>query len=359
MEKKTGSRIEYIDALRTLACFAVVLLHVSAFNTANVPFKSHEWNVFMVFEALTNWAVPVFVMISGAMMLSKEYSYKDILKKAGKLAFVFFIWSFLYLISDILIHGSSAFVKDFIWLQVFLQGHYHMWYLIMLFGLYLIVPFMKPIAKDKKLLKAFLILAFIFGFFWPSVRDLMMIGKFKKILSVPFFGAIYRALINITDDLHLQMVLGFVGYFASGYAIHQIPEMNKKKAVICSLLMFVFGTVIVFCGLKASNSEGMAYTYLKYYQFGVFLQAAGLFMLFKHVGTCGLVSLIAKLSPMSLGIYLMHPMILEILNKRDVSTLSFTSEFSVPVLTIVVFAVCAIITKLLFMMKISAKIVKL
>ena len=356
---KNTDRITYIDALRTLACIAVVLLHVSASNTYYVEFGSHNWNVFMVFESLTNWSVPVFVMISGAMMLSKEYSYKDILRKAGKLAFIFFAWSFLYLISDICIQGASAFTKDFIWLQVFLQGHYHMWYLIMLFGLYLIVPFMKPIAKDKKLLKAFLILAFIFGFFWPSVQDLMMIGKFKKILSVPFIGAIYRALVNITEDLHLQMVLGFVGYFASGYAIHQIPEMNKKKAVICSLLMFVFGTVIVFCGLKASNSSAMAYTYLKYYQFGVFLQAAGIFMLFKHVGTSGFVYLTAKLSPMSLGIYLMHPMILEILNKLDVSTLSFASELSAPVLTIIVFAVCALITKLLCMFKISSKIVKL
>ena len=186
-----------------------------------------------------------------------------------------------------------------------------------------------------------------------------MFGKFKKILSVPFISAIYRALVNITEDLHLQMVLGFVGYFAAGYAIHQIPEMNQKKGIISSLLMAVLGTVIVFCGLKASNSSAMAYTYLKYYQFGVFLQAAGIFMLFKHVGTSGFVSLTAKLSPMSLGIYLMHPMILEILNKLDVSTLSFASELSAPVLTIIVFAVCALITKLLCMFKISAKIVKL
>ena len=58
MEKKTGSRIAYIDALRTLACFAVVILHVAAFKTTDVSFKSHDWNVFMVFESLTNWAVP-------------------------------------------------------------------------------------------------------------------------------------------------------------------------------------------------------------------------------------------------------------------------------------------------------------
>ncbi len=359
MEKKTGSRIAYIDALRTLACFAVVILHVAAFKTTDVSFKSHDWKVFMVFESLTNWAVPVFVMISGAMMLSKEYSYKDVLKKAGKVAVVFFIWSFIYLISDMCIHGPSAFTKDFIWLQVFLQGHYHMWYLIMLFGLYLVVPFIKPVVSDKKLLKAFLILSFLFGFFWPSVQDLMMIERFRKVLSVPLIGAVYRALANITEDLHLHLVLGFVGYFAAGYSIHQIRFKNKKKAMICGILLLLFGTVIVFLGLRASGSTEMALTYLKYYQFGILLQAIGVFVIFQQLGDCGFTHCISKVSPLSLGIYLIHPFILEVLNRFDVSTLSFATEASVFVLAVIVFLCSALITKLLLITKISAKSVKL
>lgn len=359
MEKKTGSRIAYIDALRTLACFAVVILHVAAFKTTDVSFKSHDWNVFMAFESLTNWAVPVFVMISGAMMLSKDYSYKDVLKKAGKVAVVFVIWSFLYLISDMCIHGPSAFTKDFIWLQVFLQGHYHMWYLIMLLGLYLVVPFIRPVAQDKKLLKAFLILSFIFGFFWPSVQDLMMIERFRKVLSVPFIGAVYRALTNISEDLHLNLVLGFVGYFMAGYAVHQIQIQNKKKAVICGILLLLSGTIIVFLGLQASGTSEMALTYLKYYQFGILLQAIGVFLIVKQLCDCSFIRLISKISPLSLGIYLIHPLILEILNRFGVSTLSFATEASVFVLAVFVFCISALITKVLLITKISAKSVKL
>ena len=42
-------RIEYFDALRTVACFFVVLLHVSALNTYFVDFKTYEWNVLFMF----------------------------------------------------------------------------------------------------------------------------------------------------------------------------------------------------------------------------------------------------------------------------------------------------------------------
>lgn len=359
MEKKTGSRILYIDALRTLACFAVVLLHVAASESSNVEFGSHNWNVFMIYETLTNWAVPVFVMISGAMMLSKEYSYKDVLKKAGRVAVIFFIWSFIYLIAGILLNGTSVYKADFIWLQVFLQGHYHMWYLIMVFGLYLIAPFLKPIADNKTLLKAFLILSLVFCFVLPSVTDLMMIPRINRILSVPVIGAVYRALTNITSDMYFHMVLGFAGYFVFGYAMHSYEGKSAKKSIGFGILAVLAGSVIVYCGLRASNSREMAFVFLKYYQFGIFLQACGMFLIFKNIGKSSFVSLASKLSAMSLGIYLLHPLMIEISGKCGVSTLSFASEVSVIALSALVFAVCAILCRLLLLTKITSKTIKL
>ena len=187
----------------------------------------------------------------------------------------------------------------------------------------------------------------------------MMIERFNKILSAPLIGALYRALTNITEDLHLHLVLGFVGYFAAGYAIHQIRFKNKKKAMICGILLLLFGTVIVFLGLRASGSTEMALTYLKYYQFGILLQAIGVFVIFQQLGDCGFTHCISKVSPLSLGIYLIHPFILEVLNRFDVSTLSFATEASVFVLAVIVFLCSALITKLLLITKISAKSVKL
>ena len=74
-KEQKEKRISYIDAIRIIVCFAVVMLHVSVLNTYNVDFKSDEWNVFMFYESLVNWAIPVFIMLSGAILLKKGYNF--------------------------------------------------------------------------------------------------------------------------------------------------------------------------------------------------------------------------------------------------------------------------------------------
>ena len=171
------SHIDYLDALRTVGCFAVVMLHVTALNTYNVEFQSYEWIIFMLYESIVNWAVPVFVMISGAVMLSRDYDYKRIWTKVLKLIKIYFIWSALFLLFDFIIYGSSSYTDNALWLQVFLQGHYHMWYLIMLVGLYLIVPILKVVIDKSKLLEAFIGISIGLTFLTPSVLDLLQLSK--------------------------------------------------------------------------------------------------------------------------------------------------------------------------------------
>ena len=112
-------RIDYLDALRTIACFAVVMLHVAALNTYNVDFQSYEWNVFMFYESVVNWAVPLFVMISGSVMLEREYSYKVIIKKCKSIVFVFWVWSILFLTFEIIINGITPYKNMLIFFLLF------------------------------------------------------------------------------------------------------------------------------------------------------------------------------------------------------------------------------------------------
>lgn len=67
------NRIAYIDWLRSIACFAVVVLHVSGgqewFSAKEVSF---EWTIFNLYDSLVRWCVPIFIMISGALFLNPE-----------------------------------------------------------------------------------------------------------------------------------------------------------------------------------------------------------------------------------------------------------------------------------------------
>ena len=73
MEKKIENRIEYLDLLRIIAIFGVVVLHVAAQNWVKEFTNVFNWNVYNVYDSLVRWTVPVFVMISGTLFLSKEY----------------------------------------------------------------------------------------------------------------------------------------------------------------------------------------------------------------------------------------------------------------------------------------------
>ena len=71
MESK---RIIYFDYLRAIAVFSVIVLHVAAQNWHNADTNTFEWNVFNIYDGVSRWAVPIFVMISGALFLGRDYS---------------------------------------------------------------------------------------------------------------------------------------------------------------------------------------------------------------------------------------------------------------------------------------------
>ena len=65
-DTKTGpERLYWIDQLRVLACFAVVLLHVSGVAVVEAKFASIDWHIGNLLDSATRWSVPVFVLISG------------------------------------------------------------------------------------------------------------------------------------------------------------------------------------------------------------------------------------------------------------------------------------------------------
>ena len=62
----------YIDILRIIACFSVIMLHASAQAWYSLPVDSFGFKVANSYDALFRFGVPVFVMISGALFLAPE-----------------------------------------------------------------------------------------------------------------------------------------------------------------------------------------------------------------------------------------------------------------------------------------------
>lgn len=338
-------RIDYLDALRTVACFTVVMLHVAAGNTYHVGFRSHEWNVFMFYESIVNWAVPMFAMISGALMLDKEYAYRKILAKCGRIAFLFFVWSAVFLVFDCFVYGADTY-RNGLWLQVLLQGHYHLWYLIMLFGLYLIVPVVKAMTDKPHLLKAFVILCCVFTFLIPSVDSLPYVRGIETALKHPIAGAVYQAFHNVAEDLNFHLTKGFAAYFVIGYVLVRRLRLPKRSCAVYGALLCLLGTAAVFLEIFFSASKEAALLFMRHDQLGILLQTGGLMLLARSLAGKQILGVLARLSPLTLGIYIIHPMIIESLQHFGISSLSFNPVFSVPALSLGILLAAGLVTRL-------------
>lgn len=93
-----STRCIWLDATRVLACLAVVVLHVAAacWKTAFYS-DALSWIALNFYDSTVRWAVPVFVMVSGALLLCGNRSLREIMQKnVLRIVVAFYCWSFLY-----------------------------------------------------------------------------------------------------------------------------------------------------------------------------------------------------------------------------------------------------------------------
>lgn len=158
------SRESNFDLLRIICAFAVVVIHVSAQfigamagNPQYVGMEFHDVFNSTLWNVLSRFAVPCFVMLSGAFILAnnKNADFSFFYKKSLRKFFLpLLLFSFLYyLYSNILIVGGHFLIQkpDVLSLGVFFEPllnwfkgapFYHLWYMYMLVGLYLLHRFL-------------------------------------------------------------------------------------------------------------------------------------------------------------------------------------------------------------------------
>lgn len=327
----TSNRVVYFDYLRIIAAISVVFLHVSAQKWYSTDVNTQAWFVMNAYNGLQRWNVPVFVMISGALVLGKEISLKQLYsKKIIRMIIVFIFWSLLYACWD-LFSNNDYNIKHFIREVVF--GHYHLWFMYMLVGLYMIVPLLSIIVKNKRLTKYFLVLALVFAFTLPGLNDIM-----EQI--VPNLS---EALTTVLSKMQLNFVLGFSGYFVLGYFLYRTPISRKTEFILYILgLLGVIFTIGATIGL--SNWLNLPMTcFLSNLTLNTFIVSVAVFTFFKQhlnkpVNSQKTQNLIMFISKCTFGVYLIHPFFIEALNKfANINTLSFNPILSIPVISLVVF----------------------
>ncbi|MED4206335.1 acyltransferase [Neobacillus mesonae] len=330
------NRVIYADILRVFATFAVMIIHVSATNFEELKPSSYEWNILNFYDSLARWCVPVFVMLSGMFFLNpnKPVSMKKLYTKSiFRVLLALFFWGFIYeLYKRILEHGpfDGNFLKE-TFVSIF-QGetHYHLWFLYMILGLYIVTPIFRIFIKAARKIdiEYFLVIGFLFSSLLPTLERFY---PFKYM--VPF-------LINFDVNL----VLGYAVYFIMGYYLSEYGFNEKVKKGI--YILGILGVLITIIGNSfLSIEKGSPDNFLFYYlRVNVFVTTIALFLFIKDffknrdLNKISL-STISIISKYSFGMYLVHDMVRTLLMNAGFYNLSFNPIFSVPILAVSIFII--------------------
>lgn len=340
----TTKRVIYVDVLRIVAIFMVVVIHVSSSNWFKPGVDSFEWQVFNIFDSITRSAVPIFVMISGMFFLNptKQFSIESLYKKniVGLLV-PYIFWSIVYAIFTFYYRNLEWNENSFDWfIKYIIESDNILWYLPMLMGVYILVPVLRPITeeKNKKALQYILIVFFIFGI---VIRTLNQFDLNENLLL-------------ILNKIQLDGFVQYVGYFLLGYYLFTF-EFKKKWRIVIYILGIASVFATIFVGQHFALQANRPYNLLfGNHMLTSFFEGMAIIVFFKSnkfIAKIGenpnIRRRIVQFSGITFGIYLIHDMIIKIFLRLGFSTLSFNPIFSVVVISITVFIVSAFLSYLL------------
>lgn len=222
--------------------------------------------------------------------------------------------------------------------------HYHLWFLYMILGLYLVTPILRAFVRGASRgdFHWFFLLAFLFASLLPTAFRLW--PNATHIVKIWY------------DRLAIQTVLGYVGFYVAGYYLKEYTLGRLAEAVI--YVLGVLGAVATVWGTRVLSlrSGGLDDTLYGYFSPNVVCFAVAVVVLFRYVlGVSDERSRRQRLggvARIAFGVYLVHDLFLMLLRHFGVTTLSFAPVASVPVLAAGVFlcslAVAWLISKIPF-----------
>lgn len=337
--------VAYFDWLRILATIAVIMLHVSAQNWGKVELTSFEWSVFNWFDSACRWSVPIFVMISGALFLDagKKIEPKKFIKNnCGRIIYAFIFWSGFYAV-DALFLGTDIKTATL----NFIKGYYHMWFLFMIVGLYIITPILRELTKKKEIVEYFLVVGFVFTFLIPR----LFVGI--KCLNFPNVTVIVEAFDKAYSNMNFHVTLGYTYYYVLGYYLHNFYEEKKGTIKIWGVISLISYIAIVFMTNWYSIKIGKANTlFYENFSINVLLISIAIFLFGKYrlskieLGELGKKNL-KSLSKYTFGIYLVHAFVIDKLKLLGLNTLTANPIIMICFLTLITAIVSLIISIIL------------
>lgn len=236
---KSKEKLIHIELMRILAAFLVIFNHTGLkgfFLFSAYPFATMPYFIYMTFAVFCKIAVPLFLMISGALLLKKDIPIKKIFKnKILKMLVVLLIFTAIFYIRLHVLKYSDTFtIKDF-FVRLY-KGDIIVpyWYIYAYISFLLSYPFLRAIVKalPKYGYNYLIILSFIFISILPCLEYRFSFGK----VTLNQYGKVSWLFTNI-------VIFPLIGYYLEN--IIDIEKINKKHIII--LLGFTVFGILASC----------------------------------------------------------------------------------------------------------------
>jgi surface polysaccharide O-acyltransferase-like enzyme len=312
-----------IDFLRIISAFAVVWSHVSAMviiKTVNI--HSLTWWTGNVAYSYFRWCVPIFITISGSLLLSSPSTLTPIQFYRRRLARILpaiIFWTLIFIaFRKYTEPGFSLMVA----IESIVNGdpYFHLWYLYMVIGLYLVTPFLKILVNT---LNADSLRLLIFGCFAIAAIESIRGGSNSTFLTrfLPYLGyflsgyyfCCYRSKLNIWLQTFIILTCGAIisiEHYAlipllgsrSGEIVFSFNNPATIVMSICIFRLWIFADDLTSFPERQNNPIGQ------------------------------------RLSAISLGIYAIHPLCLKVLEKYGVDGFFIHPLIGIPLTTLLAFS---------------------
>ena len=353
-------RVVFLDYLRALACLTVIIVHSCEFFYIGGDdplcikcLADLHWA--NLIDSLFRPSVPLFVLASSYLLFPLRDDTATFFKRRfTRVAIPFIIWLVLYAV--IPQYGGS-------WADVDLGANLkgillnfpgiagHLWFVYMLLGVYLLMPIITPWIKSIS-----------------KREEQIFIGVWFLTTFIPFLRYLGQAELYgeaIWNEFSLfYYISGYIGYVMIAHYIRTYVDWSWRKTLAVALPMFAIG----YAGTAGwfhwfamhevgMNAEGMILSDMaalrdieaswRFCTPNVALMSVALFICFKKI-TCdkGLFyRVIADISRLSYGMYLMHIFVLNFVFRT--LTGSLPTPLSIVATATTTYTICYLATKAL------------
>lgn len=301
----------WADRLRNLATVMVIAIHVAgSVAQGDTRYDTFFWWSGNFWDSLARPSVPLFVMLSGFLLLGKDYPLGDFLKRRfSRVVIPALFWMVIYSYYNFRANGSPASVAEAIRGIVERPVHYHLWFIYLIIGLYLVYPILRPWIRTAKEQD-----------YWYFFTAWFVGSMVYKIVWV-FFG--------ISIGVYFELFTNNCGYFVLGYylgnkvASDQSPtpdgihpwRFSEKQLIWFATSLIVTGTAVTAVGTWWASKAygGTFHTYFyDYLTPNCAMSAIGWFLLAKWAfNRRPLFEFEKELAVASFGIYFVHVLVMD------------------------------------------------